>query len=267
MNMARAIWTGNLKLGSSALPVKLYSAVEDQSIHFHILEAKTKSRVKQHMVNPASEEEVASDDIQKGYEVEPGVFVLLDEEELSQLEPAPSRDIEITRFVPADHISHLWYERPYYLGPDGDNTDYFAFVKALQNEKVEGIARWVMRKKAYAGALCANGNYLALVTLKHTSEVLSERELPAPQARGLTPKELKMAEELIGALEGELNWEEFRDEYRDRVLEFVQAKAKGKKPTLHAIRAKRPTASLEDDLAKSLMSLKRSKPDKERKVA
>ena len=76
-----------------------------------------------------------------------------------------------------------------------------------------------------------------------------------------------MAEELIGALEGELNWEEFRDEYRDRVLEFVQAKAKGKKPPLHAVRAKRPTASLEDDLAKSLSSLKRMKPDKERKVA
>src|SRR6187399_1842945 len=114
---ARAIWTGSLKLGSSSLPVKLYSAVEDQSIHFHMFDAKTKSRVNQHMVNSGTGEEIASEDIRKGYEVEPGTFVLLDEAELSELEPKASHDIEITRFVPAGHISHLWYERPYYLGP------------------------------------------------------------------------------------------------------------------------------------------------------
>src|SRR6185436_8347594 len=115
---ARAIWAGNLKLGSTGLPVKLYSAVQDHSIHFHILDAKTKSRVKQHMVNPETGEEVAAKDIRKGYEVEPGTFVLLDKDELSELEPKASRDIEITRFVPAGHISHLWYDRPYYLGPN-----------------------------------------------------------------------------------------------------------------------------------------------------
>ena len=72
---ARAIWTGTLKVGSTGLPVKLYSAVEDQSIHFHILDSKTKSRVKQHMVNPATGEEVSSGDIRKGYEIESGTFL------------------------------------------------------------------------------------------------------------------------------------------------------------------------------------------------
>src|SRR5438045_3098360 len=113
---ARAIWSGNLKLGTSGLPVKLYSAVEDRSTHFHILDTKTKSRVKQHMVNPETGEEVPSGEIHKAYEVERGTFVLLDDDELSKLEPKASRDIEITRFVPAGRISHLWYERPYYLG-------------------------------------------------------------------------------------------------------------------------------------------------------
>src|SRR4051812_16635330 len=124
---ARAIWAGHLKLGSTSLAVKLYSAVEDKSVHFHILDAKTKSRVKQHMVNPDSGEEVPSKDIRKGYEVERGTFVLLDEDELSKLEPKGGRDIEIPRFVAAGRISHLWYERPYYLAPDGDSDDYFAF--------------------------------------------------------------------------------------------------------------------------------------------
>lgn len=259
---ARAIWAGALKIGSFKLPVKLFSAVEDQSIHFHILDAKTKTRVKQHMVHPETGDEVVSADVRKGYEIEPGVFVLLGENELEALKPKPSRDIEITRFVPAGHISHLWYDRPYYLGADGDSGDYFALVEALRNENKEGVARWVMRNKGYAGALRVSGDSLALIALHHAEEVLSDRDLPAPRARGLSQKELNMAKELVGALEGDLHLEQFRDEYRDRVLEFIKAKAKGHKPRLHVVRTKRATASLERDLARSLASLK-----KEKKVA
>src|SRR6185436_12522235 len=149
---ARSIWAGNLRLGASNLPVKLYSAVQDQSIHFHILEAKSKSRIKQHLVNPDTGHEVPSKDIRKGYEIDRGVFVVLEDEELTSLEPKASRDIEITRFVPAGNVSHLWYERPYYLGPDGKNDDYFAFAETLRKENREGIAHWTMRKKTYAGA-------------------------------------------------------------------------------------------------------------------
>jgi len=170
--------------------------------------------------------------------------VLLDDKELQTLEPKASRDIELTRFVPNGRVSHLWYDRPYYLGPGADDATYFAFVEALRSQNREGIARWVMRKKAYVGALRVNGDYLSLITLKHAEEVLSEHELPAPHARGLTEKELKMAEELVRALEGAFDPKEFRDEYRDRVLELIQAKSKGKRPTLHAVKSKRATASL-----------------------
>src|SRR5579885_2191726 len=172
---ARAIWSGALKIGSKRLPVKLYSAVEDQSIHFHLLDAKTKSRVKQHMINPETGEEVAREDIRKGYEVDRGAFVLLEDEELESLEPKASKDMDITRFVPADAISHVWYERPYYLGPDGDSADYFALAQALKNENKEAVAQWVMRGKSYAGALRVNGDYLVLITLHHAEEVLSDR--------------------------------------------------------------------------------------------
>ena len=118
-----AIWAGQLEIGATAVPVKLYSAAQDKSVHFHILEAKTKTRVKQHMVNQETGEEVLPQDIRKAYEVERGTFILLDDEELAKLEPKASRDIEITRFVPAGHISHLRYDRPYFLGPDGKRGD------------------------------------------------------------------------------------------------------------------------------------------------
>src|SRR2546430_13466174 len=95
---ARAIWKGNLKLNSTRVPVKLYSAVEDRTVRFHILEEKSKTRVKQHMVEPESGKEITSDEIQKGFEVEPGTFVILNEEELQKLEPEASREIEIAQF-------------------------------------------------------------------------------------------------------------------------------------------------------------------------
>ena len=118
-------------------------------------------------------------------------------------------------------------------------------MQALKDKNREGIARWVMRKKAYAGALRVSGDYLSLITLHHAEEVLSDRDLPAPRTRGVTQKELSMAKELVGALEGELNFEQFRDEHRDRLIEFIKAKAKGRKPKLRAARAHRATASLE----------------------
>ncbi len=177
---ARAIWKGELQIGSAKIPVKLYSGVVDRTVHFNILDDKHLMRVKQHMVSTDTNEEVANTDIQKGYEIEPGRFVVLTEEELQNLEPKPSREIEIREFVPPEAISPQWYERPYYLGPDGDEKAYFALAVALKNRNREGIAYWVMRNKAYVGALRSEGDYLLLFTLRNAEEVISARDLPKP---------------------------------------------------------------------------------------
>src|SRR3982751_3048489 len=134
---ARAIWKGQLKLGTTKVPVKLYSAVQDRTVRFNVLDDRAKKRVKQHMVDPDNGEEVAAEEIRKGYEIEPGKYVILTEEDLEKLEPPPSRDIEILEFVPQAKISQQWYERPYYLGPDGDVKDYFALAEALQKTESE----------------------------------------------------------------------------------------------------------------------------------
>src|SRR5215203_5681548 len=107
---ARAIWKGELKLGTNKVPVKLYSAVQDQTVRFHILDDRHKTRVKQHMIDPDSGDEVPNEEIQKGYEIEPGRFVILTAEDIQALQPPPSRDIEIVEFVDQDQISQQWYE-------------------------------------------------------------------------------------------------------------------------------------------------------------
>lgn len=256
---ARAIWKGALKVGTAKIPVKLYSAVVDRTVHFHILDDKHLMRVKQHMVSPDSGDEVATEEIQKGYEIEPGRFVVITDEELAKLEPKASRDIDVTEFVPPEAISQQWYERPYYVAPDGDEKSYFALVEALSNRDREGIAHWVMRKKIYAGALRAEGDYLVLVTLRNAAEVISAKDLPKPAGRAPTAKELNMARQLIGMLEDEFNAADYKDEYRERVMEFLEQKARGKAPRLRAVKTKRKPGSLDSVLEQSLKALRKEK--------
>jgi DNA end-binding protein Ku len=253
---ARAIWKGVLQLDGASIPVKLYSAVQERTIHFHLLDAKTLSPVKQRMVDPETGKEVPSEKIRKGYEVEPDTFVVLEEEELRRTEPAPSRDIEVTRFLPPGLILHQLYDRPYYLAPDGDDTGYAALSEALEHSRREGLARWVMRNKQYRGALLSKDGYLWLITLRPAEEILTARDLPSPSGRPLDPKEIQMAQQLISVLQDEFRPNDFHDEYRERVLSLIDAKAKGRKPKLEPITARRQPKSLVDALSASIQSAK-----------
>src|SRR5687768_14434584 len=115
------MWKGVLALPKLRLPVKLYAAVEDRTVHFHLLHERDRQRVEQRMVDPESGEAVASEGVRKGFEAEPGVFVVLDHEDLASLEPRPTRDVELVQFLPAGTIDQAYYDRPYWLGPDGDD--------------------------------------------------------------------------------------------------------------------------------------------------
>lgn len=256
---ARAIWKGELKLNSTKIPVKLYSAVTDKTVRFHILDDKHRMRVKQHMIEPDTGDEVPKEQIQKGYEVEPGKFVILTDEDLEGLNPTPSREIEVSEFLPSDEITQQWYERPYYLGPDGNEQDYFALADALEKTDREGVARWIMRNKDYVGALRANEGYLMLLTLRNAQEVISAEDLTKPAGRAPTAKEVNMAKHLMSLLEGEFNPADYKNEYRERVMEFIEKKAKGRAPKLATVKPKRKTTSLDSVLAKSIDALKKEK--------
>ena len=183
--------------------------------------------------------------------------MILEEEDLESLEPEASREIEIEQFVPPAEIAPEFYDRPYYLGPDGDQAAYFALAEALQNKEKEGVVRWVMRKQPYVGALRAEGDHLMLFTLRNAEEVLSAKDLPHPAGRAPDKKELSMAKQLVDLLKGEFDAKDFKDEYRGRVMEFVEKKAKGHKPKLRLVKPKRKSASLDKVLSKSIEALKK----------
>jgi DNA end-binding protein Ku len=225
---ARAIWKGVIKLEDRELPVKLYSAVENRDIHFHLLHDQDHVRVQQRMVNAETNKTVKSESTKKGFQIEPDTFVVFEEAELDELEPKASRDIEIEQFVDVNAINHQWFDRPYWLGPDGDEALYFEFVQALAHQNVQAVARWTMRKKRYIGVLRAEDDYLALLTLHHAEEIIPADKLDAPTGRALEKKEKALAGQLISALEAKFDHSKFQDEYRERVRKLIQAKHKGK---------------------------------------
>lgn len=259
---ARAMWKAVLTWNGERLPVKLYSALEDRSMHFNLLEAKKQERVVQKMIDPNSQKEIPREEIRRGLELEPGTFVTLSEDELASLEPEASRAIEVSRFVPDESINHQWYDRPYYLGPDGDETGYFTLAAALERSGREGLARWVMRKKQYFGSLRGVEGYLMLLTLRNADEVLSSRDLAAPNGKPPEARESKMAEQLIEALEGDFRPEDFHDEYRERVADFIEHKMQGKPPKLQIVSRKEPSDSLTAQLSRSLAAINKPKGKK-----
>jgi DNA end-binding protein Ku len=248
----RAIWKASIRFGAVDVPVKLYSAVQDRAVHFRLLDAKRHEPVKQHMVNPDTGDVVAAGDIRRAYETDDGELVFLDEEELSAAVPEPSRDIQVTRFVPPDDITHQWYDRPYFLGPDGADESYFALAQALAKRGVEGVAHWTMRGKEYVGALRAEGDYLVLITLRHAGEVVPASALPAPAGRALDDREIAMARQLVEAMEDPFDITAYHDEYRERVQELVEAKAAGKVVKFPRAAAKKTDVDLADVLEASL---------------
>ena len=254
------MWKGEITLGSFKLPVKLYSAVQDKSIHFRLLDARTGQPVRQHMVEPDTGKVVESDDVHKALQVSKTKMVVIEPDELEKTEPKDSRDIDVDRFVDIDKITHQWFERPYWLGPDGEDATkkYFALVEAMRQEEKEGFARWVMRKKEYAGALRVEGDYLMMITLRPRAEVIPASALTPPGGRAPDKREVEMAHKLVEAMQGHFAPSEFKDTYRERVLELVEAKAKGKVIRFPKHRTK-PTAdkSLENVLKRSLESAKR----------
>lgn len=258
---ARAIWKGELVLGKLHLPVQLFSAVQDQAIHFRLLHAKDLVPVEQRIVRKSDGEEVPKDDRRKAYALDRHEAVILQPDELEKLQPEPSREIELCRFVRRGVLSDQWFDRPYYLGPDKDAADYFALADAIEQDNVVGIARWVMRKRRYLGALTANAGYLVMTTLRRADQVLSVSGIEVPATRLPDEREIKMAQQLVSSIEGDFEPELWKNDYRKRVHDLIAAKSRGR--SLKLVRPKRKAAGgdLADLLQRSLSK------GKERKVA
>ncbi|MFH8444980.1 Ku protein [Streptomyces sp. NPDC018026] len=229
--MARAIWTGVITFGLVSVPVGLFTATEDHTVHFHQLQRGTSDRIRNRRVNERTGKEVGSDDIVKGYEVSEGEYVVVEPGELDEIAPGRSRTLEITDFVDLDRIEPVYFGRTYYLAPRG--KEYLKVYELLRTALAEtgkaGVATFVMRNRQYLTALRAEDRVLLLQTLHWADEVRDPVEELAelPSDRVGRGKELDMALRLVDALSGDWEPARYRDTYQDKVRELVRAKAEG----------------------------------------
>ena len=229
--MARAIWSGAISFGLVNVPVKMYSATQPKTVRFHQLSGKTGARIRQKRVDPSTDEEVAYDDIVKGYEVTPDRYVVIQPEELDALDPKATRTIDIEEFVDLDEIDPIYYDHSYYLAPaSGGAKAYRLLLDAMRESGKVGIGRVVIRSKQQLCALRPTGEVLTLTTMLWGDEVLAPDridELESVNEAEASDRELKMAEQLIDSLSAEFEPDKFHDEYRARVLEMIERKAAG----------------------------------------
>ncbi len=256
--MARAIWSGSITFGLLNVPVKLYSAVSKQNVKFRELREGDGSRVRHKRVSEKDGKEVPYEKIVKGYEFAPDQYVLLTKDELSELEPQKSKAIEIKDFVDLEEIDPVYFEQPYYLGPDkGAEKAYSLLVKAMADSGKVAIARFVLRNKEHLAAVRPSGKVLTLTTMRFHDEVSSPKDVELDDIKAQQPdaKELKMAQQLIESFSSEFEPESYRDEYREELLDLLEQKAAGKDVVAAESEAPKPTkapdlmAALEESLA------------------
>ena len=259
--MARAIWSGSISFGLLNVPVKLYSAVSKQTVRFRELREGDGSRVKHKRVAESDGKEVPYEKIVKGYEYAPDQYVVLSRDELSELDPKRTRAIEIQDFVDLDDIDPIYFEQPYYLGPDkGAERAYALLVQAMQEARKVAIARFVLRNKEHLAAIRPMDDVLTLTTMRFHDEVSSPQDLDGEVFEEAKPKkpekrELEMAKQLIESLTSDFEPDKYRDEYREELLDLLERKAEGKEVVSAPSEEPKPTkapdlmAALEESLA------------------
>ncbi len=226
--MPQAIWTGSISFGLVTVPVRLVSATKSQDVRFNQLEAETGSRIRYRRVSEQTGEEVPNDQIVKGYELENGHYVVLDNDELAALKPTASRMIEIEDFVDLSEIDPVYFEQPYYLVPDKDAAKAYRLLsRIMEDESKVAVGRFVLRSKESLVAIRPIDGMLCLETMRYADEVLAvDRELVDSQPEP-SERELDMARQLVDTLSGEFDPEKYHDEYREEVLALIERKAAG----------------------------------------
>jgi DNA end-binding protein Ku len=212
------------------IPVKLHTAVEHKEVRFQLLHEKDGGKVHMQRVCSKDGEEVPWDEVAKGYPLSKQKLIMVKAEELKALDPEATRSIEITDFVELSQIDPIYYESTYYLAPAAPSAAkaYALLLAAMERQGKVGIAHFVMRTKQYLCAIRPLGHALALSTMSYADEIRAAdaiEGLPVTARPG--KQEVAMAEQLVEQLAGPFEPERYRDEYREKVLELIDAKGKG----------------------------------------
>jgi DNA end-binding protein Ku len=257
--MARSLWTGSLSFGLVNVPVRLFSAVRDQGVHFTQIHEKDGSPIETRRFCSKEETEIPYEEIVHGYELDDGGWVTLTDEELAAAEPRKTKTIDIEEFVDLAEIDPIYFDHPYFLVPDeseGAARAYRLLVEAMGASDRVALGRFVLRTKEYLVAIRVRDGLLALTTMLFADEVRDSKAVDKPGGKKPAKKQIDQAVALIEALSGDFDPTDWDDCHRERLLKVIKQKKAGKKikaPKKEAEPNAVPDlmAALEESLAKA----------------
>ena len=224
--MARPIWSGTISFGLVTVPVRMFSATQSKELRFHFLDKHDLQPIGYDKVRRDTGEHVDNDDIVRGFEVEKGRFVPLEDEDLDRLDVELTKTIDICDFVALDQIDPIYFRKAYYLAPqDGAEKPYRLLVRALEETGKVAIAKVVIRNKQHLAALRSLDGTLVLETMYYADEVREPEKVDGKAQ--LRKPEVEMAKSLVENLSAEFDPEKYDDTYRKELLQLLRAKAKG----------------------------------------
>lgn len=228
--MPSTIWSGNIGFGLVSVPVKVISATKSQDVRFNQLEEGTGSRIRYRKVSEATGEEVPNERIVKGYQVSPGQYVVVEDEEMHAIAPKASRTIEIEDFVDLHQIDPIFFDNPYYLVPDrAAEKPYRLLVDAMAALEKVAVGRLVMRGKEHLVAIRPLEGVLCVEMMRYADEVVPPDQVEGVPEGDVEPsqRELDMARQLIETLSTDFEPEKYHDQYREQLLDLIERKAAG----------------------------------------
>lgn len=254
------MWKGSISFGLVNIPIKLHAATEDKDVKFRSLHNECHTPVKYEKVCPTCEKEIGTEDIVKGYEITKGKFVVVEEDELKGLKDAvEEKAVEIIDFIKLEEIDPIYFNRSYYMSPDGGNKAYGLLRKALTDSEKVGLAKIMIRSKEQLAVIRVYLDTLLMETIHFPDEVRKAADVPnVPVEDNVTKKEIDTAIMLIDQLTTTFDPEKYKDEYRTNVLELIEAKRTGKE--LVTVKEKEPAAQMTDLMAALQASIDRTKP-------
>jgi DNA end-binding protein Ku len=252
---ARPTWRGYLKISLVNIPVKVFPATDaGATLSFNQLHAECQTRIQQKRWCPHCEREVPNTDIVKGYEFEKGRYVVMDDEDVEKVRVESTRVINLEKFTDADAIDDIYLERPYYLAPDGPVAkEAFAVIREGMKGKA-GIGKVALYGREYLIKVQPRERGMVMYTLRHAKEIRSMDSIDelADMPSTVKPAEVKLAQQVMGTFEGELDFTSYRDEYQEGLRGIIDAKIEGREVVAQEIEAPPEVVNLMEALRKSL---------------
>ena len=229
--MASSVWTGYLTFGLISMPVRLFSGARGERVSFHMLHRPDHVRVKQQLVCPEEQVVVDRSEIVKGYEYRKGEYVIVEPDEIKKIEPKTAKAMEILEFVKADEVDPIYFESSYYLMPEeAGKRPYALLARALEETGYLGIAKLTMHNREYTVLLRPDQGGIVLHTMFYENEVRRLENFGAPGVE-VKEAEVKVAMQLIEALEAKFEPEKYHDTFEDNLREMIKAKLEGREVT------------------------------------